>query len=119
MSVLEVLVNPFCIYLLLQTVMSVNRINGMIREIQLHCALVSSCCYVWAHACIHFSVCVWAYMVRNVAIKDFLTITQLQPSFDRAKPQEEKDDRPGAAKAFKCCLCCRCLDSPFAQTLRE
>lgn len=52
-----------------------------------------------------------------VTTEDMLGIIQLQLSFDLAKPQEEKNDRPGAVKAFKCCCHCRCLTCTFVQTL--
>ncbi len=53
-------------------------------------------------------VCVCVLECVIVATKDFLILTQLQLSFDPVKPQKERDDRPGALKAFKCCLCYLC-----------
>lgn len=61
---------------------------GMIREIQLHYALVSSCLCVCvcAHACIDCSVCVCASSAWFKLQKTFLTTTQLQLLFDPVKP---------------------------------
>lgn len=83
----------------------------MIRASQLHYALVSSllcvsvCISFLGYLCICLQCVIFNYKR--------LAIVQLQLSFDSAKPQKERDDRPAAVKAFKRCCSRRCLDSPF------
>lgn len=79
----------------------------MIRASQLHYALALSL------LCLSMRIIFFGCLVLFFINYKRLALVQLQLSFDSAKPQKERDDRPAAVKAFKRCCSRRCFDSPF------